>query len=295
MTPNKKENKNIVSIRNNIVVIFLLIILLGFDIYSRISYLCITDESIVLSFVGILATFIVIGNYAQVKDVKDETSKKFNAINELIEKNNSENNEKFQRLKNEIYNYSVDNIKIEIGLFERDFASKSNEELEAFCDKLSIYTQESQNVDLQRRVMQFYTNLLTPTVALKKEKIEILCRRIEDPFYTISNIGTIKKELDELTNTFYYGICQYLKWKRISNCENYLFCLNTIGMILENRRSNTEKISSVYEKLKKSLSNENLEYVKFWEKKFHEKDARHGFPVYDKEIEEWVNGLKKNE
>ena len=65
---------------NYFFVIGLLIIIFGFDIYCNIDYICVTDESIVLVFVGILATFIVLGNYAQVvkieNDLKEEIQRK---------------------------------------------------------------------------------------------------------------------------------------------------------------------------------------------------------------------------
>lgn len=63
---------------------FLLVILLGFDIYSRISFVCITNESIVLVFVGILATFVVISNYAQVKDLENKVNNQDNIIKKEI-------------------------------------------------------------------------------------------------------------------------------------------------------------------------------------------------------------------
>lgn len=53
-------------------IIGLLIIIFGFDIYCNIDYICVTDESIVLVFVGILATFIVMGNYAQVVKIEND-------------------------------------------------------------------------------------------------------------------------------------------------------------------------------------------------------------------------------
>lgn len=65
-----KRIKKIIS--SHWFILALLLLLLGFDIYSRFPYIGISDsgESIVLVFVGILATFVVISNYAQVKEAE---------------------------------------------------------------------------------------------------------------------------------------------------------------------------------------------------------------------------------
>jgi hypothetical protein len=64
----------------------LIIILLGIDICMHISDTVIKDDHIILVFVGILATFVVISNYAQVKDVKYEFSKQIKGANDILEK-----------------------------------------------------------------------------------------------------------------------------------------------------------------------------------------------------------------
>lgn len=48
----------------------------------------INDQSIVLGFVGILATFVVVGNYAQVKDTERKFEKKIEEINRKLEEIN---------------------------------------------------------------------------------------------------------------------------------------------------------------------------------------------------------------
>ena len=78
---------------NNWFLFFLLVILLGFDIYSRISFVCITNESIVLVFVGILATFVVVSNYAQVKDIRDEMAREIKSLEDIIERQNRAQND----------------------------------------------------------------------------------------------------------------------------------------------------------------------------------------------------------
>ncbi len=59
------------------------IISLAFHFLNR-SIIC-SDQSIVLVFIGILATFIVIGNYAQVKNLENEFKKTINDIEKKYE------------------------------------------------------------------------------------------------------------------------------------------------------------------------------------------------------------------
>ncbi|MDR2809649.1 MAG: hypothetical protein LBB84_03710 [Tannerellaceae bacterium] len=62
----------------------ILIILLGIDIALRISCEVITSDHIILVFIGILATFIVVSNYAQVKDIKESTNTEIREIKDAI-------------------------------------------------------------------------------------------------------------------------------------------------------------------------------------------------------------------
>ena len=76
------------------------IIAFGFSIaalFIRISYnwnVEFLSRAIILAFVGILATFIVISNYAQVKEVKDEFKTKVAGIERMIDEKVSDVNTK---------------------------------------------------------------------------------------------------------------------------------------------------------------------------------------------------------
>jgi hypothetical protein len=53
-------------------VTIIIIVLLGIDICLHIDLVTITDQNIILTFIGILATFVVVSNYWQVKSIQDE-------------------------------------------------------------------------------------------------------------------------------------------------------------------------------------------------------------------------------
>jgi hypothetical protein len=91
--------------------ILIIIVLLGIDICFHISPCTITDTSIVLTFIGILATFVVISNYAQVLSIE----KKFNDEVKQIKLENKTNLEAMQKekykLEGLIYMQKADSIK----------------------------------------------------------------------------------------------------------------------------------------------------------------------------------------
>lgn len=88
-----RKNKFFFYIGNNWL-FGLAIIMLGASIISNISYYIVTNESIVLFFVGVLATFVVVGNFAQTKSIKDELEEK----NEQLQKNTDETQNKIKSI-----------------------------------------------------------------------------------------------------------------------------------------------------------------------------------------------------
>ena len=78
---------------NNFLLFGISIILLGASLFLNISHTVITNESIVLVFVGILATFIVVGNYAQVTEIRNNTNSQINELESKIQQKLDELNE----------------------------------------------------------------------------------------------------------------------------------------------------------------------------------------------------------
>lgn len=59
----------------------ILIIIAGFIFASTISWIYISNESLVLGFVGVLATFVVISNYSELRDIRNDNSAASRKIN----------------------------------------------------------------------------------------------------------------------------------------------------------------------------------------------------------------------
>lgn len=77
MESKKKYNKNYIYSLFGISIILIFI-----SITLNISQSIVTDESIVLLFIGILATFIVVSNYSQVSDIKSNIDNKIEKLEE---------------------------------------------------------------------------------------------------------------------------------------------------------------------------------------------------------------------
>ena len=54
--------------------------MLGISISLNISDAVITNESIVLAFIGVLAKFIIVGNFAQVSEIRNIIENKINSL-----------------------------------------------------------------------------------------------------------------------------------------------------------------------------------------------------------------------
>ncbi|GHU86795.1 hypothetical protein FACS1894153_4350 [Bacteroidia bacterium] len=86
MNQNNNKSKCWVKelICNHWFIVGILIVLIVIDICIHISEIVVVKESIVLTFIGILATFVVISNYAQLKDIKYETKSEISKLNSRL-------------------------------------------------------------------------------------------------------------------------------------------------------------------------------------------------------------------
>jgi len=102
----KSWYSKIISWMNAHWIILLLIFMVAIAIRVTISPSVIENDTLVITFVGILATFVVVGNYMQVKEIKDEFNSKAEGLKSSFE----------EKYKNEISSISkkVDEMKVNI-------------------------------------------------------------------------------------------------------------------------------------------------------------------------------------
>jgi hypothetical protein len=74
--------------RNNWYIVGIIIILIGFDIFIHIPIVDIQSSyfGAIIGFVGVLATFIVVSNYAQVKDIEKKFNERANKLELAFDK-----------------------------------------------------------------------------------------------------------------------------------------------------------------------------------------------------------------
>jgi hypothetical protein len=102
----------------------LIIILLGIDICLHISDTVIKDDHIILVFVGILATFVVISNYAQVREVKDNFAKQVRDASDVLEKRFNDRILEYDNIMEGAIHVSYGNLSVDLG----DIRESNNED-----------------------------------------------------------------------------------------------------------------------------------------------------------------------
>ncbi|MDR2407952.1 MAG: hypothetical protein LBE13_07565 [Bacteroidales bacterium] len=131
----------------------LIIILLGFIFASKFEYFEYKENyvGLILAFVGILATFIVVSNYAQVKEAKDEFSTKVKEAEKKFDEKKEEIEVAFNR-KIEISeekSASVFNVKfIEIELKFKDIELKFKD-IESRIEDIELKASKYGNIPLK--------------------------------------------------------------------------------------------------------------------------------------------------
>ena len=151
------------------IIIIILLIVIGiiwyFSFYGNHTILM-SDESLIIAFVGILATFIVVGNAQQVREIRKEMH------DELVEKKAEENTKRSELLQTirqelqtavELPNQQIGIINERLGNFDT-FAQKQN-------DYNATFTEKQQ--DIQQNIEQI-ADLVKTTNNQSNEQIKRL-------------------------------------------------------------------------------------------------------------------------
>jgi hypothetical protein len=114
--PKKFNNCFCTLFRNHWFLIGIIIILLGAVVFMQFHVITgINETSIILAFVGILSTFIVVSNYVQVKEVKDDFSLLKNSVAGLIDEKISESETRIKENLREINKDFVEKVQEDKG------------------------------------------------------------------------------------------------------------------------------------------------------------------------------------
>lgn len=157
------------------------LILLGASLFLNISNTIITNESIVLVFVGILATFIVVGNFAQVTEIRNNTNsqivdlelktqKKIDELNNLYAKI-TEASEKISIIEKKINYNSAEAYRL-YGIFTQDkelFRSSTR----FFLDSISLYNKSESYISKLDIMLNRVIENLKPEIWNDPDNVEV--------------------------------------------------------------------------------------------------------------------------
>jgi hypothetical protein len=80
---------------------WLIVVLLGVDICCHISYNCVIENiNYIFAVIGVIATFIVVSNYAQVKEIRGEVDGKMDEVDEKMGEIETTLNDKINQMGN---------------------------------------------------------------------------------------------------------------------------------------------------------------------------------------------------
>lgn len=166
-----------------------LVILCVFIIVALIPNVKENGESIIISFVGILATFVVIGNYSQVSHVIDENRRYQDEIRKLIEKLENDWKEKANDTNNKIQELKC-LVKNDDGTSKIDEILKLNEKFDfSAVEKRMMLNYQSNLVNINRRE---YTSLIEAMLYLIQGEQRVLISNIinkKDKKYIVKQEG----------------------------------------------------------------------------------------------------------
>lgn len=167
-----------------------LVILCVFIIVALIPNVKENGESIIISFVGILATFVVIGNYSQVSHVIDENRRYQDEIRKLIDKLEDDWKEKANDTNNKIQELKC-LVKNDDGTSKIDEILKLNEKFDfSAVEKRMMLNYQSNLVNINRRE---YTSLIEAMLYLiqgeQRVLISNIINNIKDKKYIVKQEG----------------------------------------------------------------------------------------------------------
>jgi hypothetical protein len=211
----------------------------------------IVDESIVLIFVGIVATFVVVGNYAQVKDIENKFNKETEGIKDYVQR---ELKIGLSSMESNIKNESIASARID-ALMPKFNAYR---ELISHVSCLDLWNNESKNVIKEydrckrgnnregARTIKSNNNFLSLYDQLEFIEKEYSSAAVSETLHEAPNENIIKK-YREASN----GI-----WHAINHRTDTAQCIN----------------SNVFESLDCCHKNMLLEYIKNVDPKYLEEE-----------------------
>lgn len=159
-----------------VVIIILLVMLVGVVLFSYFRgnhVVHLTGDSLVLTFIGILATFIVVGNAQQVREIRNDMHEELDGIKEVAEKNK------------ESIEISFNNQIKKVGQNLRNVNKEQREQKERLAEIQHKIAKDSSDINIKMKQIQDEAVELKCKVDDDADKIEQL---VSDTYKFYKNI-----------------------------------------------------------------------------------------------------------
>lgn len=166
-----------------LIIIILLLMVIAVMLYSHfreMHVVMLSSESLVLTFLGILATFIVVGNAQQVRDVKTD-------MHEELRERREELNTKIQELRNEINNKCSENTN-QISNLSTDLSNKQNRVNDELEQLRKNQDKTSQNLLQYKEEVSAKIDINTTSIDTILRQLEVTTNRIEQNEVDVYNL-----------------------------------------------------------------------------------------------------------
>ncbi|MGB4655414.1 MAG: hypothetical protein WBH98_08285 [Bacteroidales bacterium] len=140
----KDKNKTIIALKIGICVLVVLNIAIFLYFYCHSETILIKSESLVLTIVGILAAFVVISNYAQILNIKNDT-------NENIKNMEKETETKTKNVKIEIEK-ELEIINKRLKVIENHIFPPPDNKNEKYFNEFKVKLSEITNTDIYKKI-----------------------------------------------------------------------------------------------------------------------------------------------
>ena len=258
----------------------------------------IKNDNSIITFIGILATFVVISNFSQVADIRNNTENELRRMRKMMEDSGEEIDKELGKMKKELHETSIklsemdsisqriissffvdiNRIKLKIG------NEKINEdETVLLLDELMAYEGVDDD-EIRRKIV----DVLNSTINKAAESSEVAAA-VFDIASMVSPMHN--KTNDSLGSLFEIGfeIIDMALWKNNPKSSEYGFTIIKRITRIDNkyRKEGKDCLNSLKRKLKEETK------IKFVETLIHDLDNNDlRWPAFDKDVQEWID---KNE
>jgi len=210
----------------------ILLVLLGFDIAYHFCCCKIASEGIILVLIGILATFVVVGNYAQVKDIENKMEERIKSLESEIHDVKKIKEDIKQTLKN-----GNQSIIFELVKLIRQYESANKEEKEKLINELYSFSENDSEI-VRDKVFEIIGRIINTKIRSKityafTEQIHTLITTFLLPGLNDKSF----LEFSEISLNYAYDLTYntFIKTKKVAPAEFSIAIVSYINKLSQKR------------------------------------------------------------